>query len=415
MRRWMLAAGWMISFPLSVQADEPAAATDETAASSEPEGQDGGDSLQGLDLQELLDITVVSASRQVEPLRESPVPVTVITSEMIRAINARNLEDVLVTYVPGMVSVEDANEENVAFRGIYASSQQKFLVMVNGHRLNHRAYLAANTDEGISVNPNYVKQIEVLRGPGSSVYGNVALNAVVNIITKSGAEIDGAHLRSGLGNFGQRTADFAYGASISSDSDLVIWGNVFDADGEEFDYTEDTQWLVDLETETATGGVAFVEGVDSPVNHDVGLQFQKGAWTLLAMHRSGRQSDPFTAGGRTGDLYDRENLRTFFRQSSGLNTGGAATRITFDDDLTDNFNLRVDLAYDRNSVTSTLATSSANNAVTIGWQEDAYSLIAQGRYYYEIEGAGDGNLLFGTHDDIGEFSIGDSQKEAVPE
>src|SRR5262245_11259870 len=65
-----------------------------------------------------------------------PVPVTVITETMIDDIGARNLKDVLVTYVPGMTFSQDHNEVNVAMRGVYASSQQKFLVLIDGHELN---------------------------------------------------------------------------------------------------------------------------------------------------------------------------------------------------------------------------------------------------------------------------------------
>ena len=73
--------------------------------------------------------TIVSASRQAETLEEAPVPVTLITEEMIKAIGARTLKDVLITYVPGMTSVESPNEVNVAMRGVYSAGQEKILIM----------------------------------------------------------------------------------------------------------------------------------------------------------------------------------------------------------------------------------------------------------------------------------------------
>ena len=187
-----------------------------------------------LDLAGLLDLTVEAASRQKEPLREAPVPVTVITSDMIRAIGARHLRDVLVAYVPGMTLVADHNEYNVAMRGVFASSQQKILVMVDGRRLNQRAYLAAAPGFGISINPDKVKQIEVLRGPGSSVYGNVALTAVVNIVTKSGEEIDGLRARLAVGDRGQLRTELAYGSEFGPAHDLVLFGSLYRAAGESY-------------------------------------------------------------------------------------------------------------------------------------------------------------------------------------
>ena len=74
--------------------------------------------------------TIVSASRQAETLEEAPVPVTLITEEMIKAIGARTLKDVLITYVPGMTSVESPNEVNVAMHGVYSAGQEKILIML---------------------------------------------------------------------------------------------------------------------------------------------------------------------------------------------------------------------------------------------------------------------------------------------
>jgi iron complex outermembrane receptor protein len=122
------------------------------------------------------------ASGYNEPLTEVPVPVTVINSKMITNIGGKTLKDVLVTYVPGITFVQDQNEVNVAGRGVYGSSQQKMLILLNGHRLNSRAYSMANPDYSISLDKD--KCIEVHRAPGSSLYGNVALSAVINIITK---------------------------------------------------------------------------------------------------------------------------------------------------------------------------------------------------------------------------------------
>src|SRR5256885_2109777 len=63
-----------------------------------------------MDLQSLLNLFVTSASLQEEPIYETPGPVTVITGDMIQAIGARNLKEILTTYVPGFSAVEDHNE-----------------------------------------------------------------------------------------------------------------------------------------------------------------------------------------------------------------------------------------------------------------------------------------------------------------
>lgn len=176
-----------------------------------------------------LSATITTASNQAEKLNEIPVPATLITEEMIRNSSAQNLQELLTTYVPGMHLIDCNLEINVGMRGIYSSGQDKILIMVNGHRLNSYATNIASPDYSISLEK--VKQIEVLRGPASSLYGGVALTGVVNIITKQGAEVDGVRLKAGVGNYGQLRGDALFGKRYF-DLDLLVWGSIYKSSGE---------------------------------------------------------------------------------------------------------------------------------------------------------------------------------------
>ena len=165
--------------------------------------------------------TITTASSQAEPLAEVPVPTTLITAEMIHDSGARNLQEVLAAYVPGMNVVDCNDDINIAMRGVYSSTQEKILIMLNGHRLNSYATNTAAPDFSISL--EQVKQIEVLRGPASSLYGDVALTGVVNIITKQGADVDGIQAKAGVGNYGQIKADAVIGKRYF-DIDLLVFG-----------------------------------------------------------------------------------------------------------------------------------------------------------------------------------------------
>ena len=68
--------------------------------------------------------TITTASQQAESIEEAPVPVTLITEEMIRSIGARTLKEALIAYVPGMTDIACNEEMNVAMRGIYSSGQE---------------------------------------------------------------------------------------------------------------------------------------------------------------------------------------------------------------------------------------------------------------------------------------------------
>ena len=104
-----------------------------------------------LSIEELFAIEVDSVSGFREKISEAPAPVTIIDSQMIENSGVYTLRDLLTLYVPNFTQVQDQNEYNVAFRGIYTSSQQKFLITLNGHRLNSRAYSMANPDHSIAL------------------------------------------------------------------------------------------------------------------------------------------------------------------------------------------------------------------------------------------------------------------------
>lgn len=182
--------------------------------------------------------TITTASQQAETIEEAPVPVTLITEEMLQNIGARTLKEALIAYVPGMTDIASNDEMNIAMRGIYSSGQETILILLNGHRLNSYSTNAATPDFGISLEK--VKQIEVLRGPASSIYGGVALTGVVNIITKNGSDVDGFKVKGSIGNYGQKQGDLLFGKSYMN-LDVLAWASIYTAEGEKYSLTEENQ------------------------------------------------------------------------------------------------------------------------------------------------------------------------------
>lgn len=154
---------------------------------------------------------------------------TVITADMIKHSGVRTLKDALILFVPGYTESEDRNEVVFSTRGIYATSQQKVLVMINGHRINSRSYLTAVPGYGIAL--HNIERIEILRGPGSSLYGNVALSGVVNLITKKGKDFNANSIEYGTGNHGQNCLRMMTGAG-GQDWDVLAWGQYYNATGQ---------------------------------------------------------------------------------------------------------------------------------------------------------------------------------------
>ena len=229
--------------------------------------------------------TITTTSNVAETLSEVPVPTTLITEEMIRNSCARNLQEVLATYVPGM-SIVDCNDDiNVAMRGIYSNGQEKILIMLNGHRLNSFATNIAAPDFSISLEK--VKQIEVLRGPASSLYGGVALTAVVNVITKQGIDVDGITLRAGAGNYGQLKADMLFGKRYF-DLDMLLWGSLYRAKGQKFYIPREETGM------QMTDGDITVGGIGKKPSFDLGMQMKYKNLQFLYNVQFSQVISPFT-------------------------------------------------------------------------------------------------------------------------
>jgi len=246
--------------------------------------------------------TITTASSQEENLNEVPVPTTLITEEMIKDSGARNLQEVLATYVPGM-NIIDCNDGkfNISMRGIFSTGQGKILIMLNGHRLNSFATNEASPDFSISLEK--VKQIEVLRGPASSLYGGVALTAVVNVITKQGGDVDGLELKAGAGNYGQIRGDAIFGKRYF-DLDLLIWGSLYKSSGEK---------KFVLAEETGLGiydGDAIIGCIGEKPTYDIGLSMNYNGLQFLYNAQFSQVVMPLT----TSYLFSHYNIdkyRTF--------------------------------------------------------------------------------------------------------
>ncbi len=253
--------------------------------------------------------TITTASIQAESLSEVPVPTTLITEEMIHNSGARNLQEVLAAYVPGMNIIDCNDDINIAMRGIFSNGQEKILIMLNGHRLNSYCTNIASPDFSISLEK--LKQIEVLRGPASSLYGGVALTAVVNLITKEGADVDGIKMHAGIGNYGQRRGDIMLGKHFY-DLDILLWGSIYTADGENQPVVSENRKR-GLFNDTVNVGA-----IGRKPSYEFGLSLKWKDLKFIYNTQFSQVISPLTIS-TTGESYSYDKYRTF----NGLNPGFA--------------------------------------------------------------------------------------------
>ncbi|MBO7129085.1 MAG: TonB-dependent receptor plug domain-containing protein, partial [Prevotella sp.] len=176
--------------------------------------------------------TITTASSQSESINEAPSPITIITADMIDELGYnKNLNQILAAYVPGIAEMCSMEEGvNLSMHGAHAMGQELILIMENGHRLNTRYDNIGPTNYSISTEK--IDHIEVLRGPASSLYGNVAVSAVVNIITKSGRDTNGIKVKYGYATYGTHKADLTIGTQFLN-SDIFAWASIYKSDGQE--------------------------------------------------------------------------------------------------------------------------------------------------------------------------------------
>ena len=148
---------------------------------------------------------VVTASRTEQELVDAPAAVSVISSETIQNSPAVSVGELLRS-VPGVnVSQISARDINVTARGSTSSLSTSQLALVNGRSI-YLDFFGLVMWDLVPSNPNEIKQIEVIRGPASAVWGANAMSGVVNVITKSPRELaaeGGTSFTFGVGSFGR--------------------------------------------------------------------------------------------------------------------------------------------------------------------------------------------------------------------
>ena len=356
--------------------------------------------------------TITTASQQAESIEEAPVPVTLITEEMIRSVGALNLKEALVAYVPGMTDIACNEELNVAMRGIYSSGQEKILIMLNGHRLNSYSTNTASPDFSISLDK--VKQIEVLRGPASSLYGGVALTGVVNIITKDGSEVDGFMAKVSGGSYGQLRGDLLFGKHYLN-LDILSWASIYRADGQKVHYAgnSDEQPYSAMPLE----GDMIIGGYNKTPSYDLGLSLKSNKLHLLYNRRFSKTVAPLSLSYFfTPYEYDSYRLINGYAPGYAISSqhaevGYSDSRGNFAWQVTANFDSQTQQRY---QIDGDIPEVGANDVIpngvddivlklydkvfqSVNWKEYTYGIAAQGSYNYSIGKEHSGVLMVGGH------------------
>ena len=261
-----------------------------------PSDSSGPQSLAQLSLEQLGNVEVTTVSKGPQEVMKTPAAVYVITQEDIRRSGATSIPEAL-RLAPGVqVSQIDGNNWSVSIRGFAGQFSKDLLVLVDGRSVYTPLF------EGVYWDIPYVMledvdRIEVIRGPGGTIWGSNAVNGVINIITKSANDTHGVLATAGSGTVDQGTGAFRYGGTAGKSFDYRIYG---------------------------MGGI---RGQEEHPDGDGFDHWRMGQMGFRTDWKSG-QKDTFTV---QGDLYRGESGESILHrlvQSSG-GDGGAGLRLPF--------------------------------------------------------------------------------------
>lgn len=191
------------------------------------------------DLMEVQVDTVYSASKYEQKVSEAPSSITIVTAEEIRKYGYRTLADALRS-VPGFYINYDRNYMYLGVRGFRRPGDYdtRILLLVDGYRVNENVGDSPFWGTQFPVDIDLIDRIEIIRGPGSSLYGSNALLGVVNVITKNGKALDGVELSGELASADTHKGRISYGKAFDERSELLVSGSLYDSSGESLYFAE---------------------------------------------------------------------------------------------------------------------------------------------------------------------------------
>ncbi|MBN1590931.1 MAG: TonB-dependent receptor [Pirellulales bacterium] len=174
-----------------------------------------------------MDIAVTSVSRQQSTIGRSPAAVFVITSEMIRRSGATCLPE-LLRMAPGVsVSKITSHAWAVGIRGGQSRFDKQLLVMIDGRSVYNPFFGGVYWDMQDLLLDD-IERIEVIRGPGGTIWGANAVDGVINIMTKKASDTQGAYAMIGGGNYDKSVDAVRVGGSNGKGLSWRLWGKHFE-------------------------------------------------------------------------------------------------------------------------------------------------------------------------------------------
>ncbi len=188
-----------------------------------------GFDVDALSLEELMNATVTSASKKEQQINKVPTAIYTVSGEDVIGVGAHSLPEAL-RMVPGInVSQVDTDRWAVSARGLETMYSNKLQVLVDGRSIYTHFYSGVLWDMHDIIFED-MQAMEVIRGPGASLWGSNAVNGVINIETKHARDTQGWYMKAVTNTKGSLLGSLRYGGNIGDSSYYRVYGN--------YEYTE---------------------------------------------------------------------------------------------------------------------------------------------------------------------------------
>src|SRR6058998_3306480 len=199
------------------------------SAGQRPDSSLTAQALKTLSIEQLMNLEVTSVSKRPERLAQTASAIQVITQEDIRRSGASSLPEILRLATNLQVAQVDSRQWAIGARGFNGTTANKLLVLIDGRTVYTPLFSGVFWDVQ-EVPLADIDRIEVISGPGATLWGANAVNGVINVITKDAKDTQGLLLTGGGGTELQGLGTARYGGALGSSGRYRIYGRGFARD-----------------------------------------------------------------------------------------------------------------------------------------------------------------------------------------
>jgi len=262
---------------------------------------------------------VSTATKTLESIKKSGATISVITAVDLKNMGARNLMDALKR-IPGIdIQTSSIGIPTISVRGVKTESSEKVLFLINGHSINNNLVNGGATWAYGDFQVDEIKQVEIVRGPGSALYGANAFVAIINLVTKSSEDINGTKITLGAGSNQTKKLNIQTGNTAG----LIKYAfnfNMLDTNG--------------IEKQVASDGPGDSgKTLSWQERYDIGFNISSGNYNLQGKYLD-RTSGPFIGIGSTLNDESKQDYKEYFFE------------LTYSRNITEQFSITTKLYHD---------------------------------------------------------------------